>query len=383
MKRFSQAVALAIALLGAASCADNKPDASQQEQMPLQVPVVTLGLQPATLNREYVTAMEAVRHVELRARARGFLERIFVDEGSHVRKGQLLFQINAAEYRAEADRAEASRKIAVAGVKTAEVEVARVRTLVDKNIISASELDLARARLDAARGEVEQARAAQEKARLHLGQAQVRAPFAGVINRMPLKIGSLVEEGTLLTSLSDISEVYAYFEVSERDYLSFFRKNPNGHQGSSRQVEMLLADESVYPLTGQIETMATVFEEGSGTIAFRARFKNPQDLLRHGSTGKVRLSQQVDRALLVPQKAVFEIQDKNYVYVVEAGNRVRSQSFTAGPRLRHYYVVTAGLKPGDRVVYEGLQNLRSGAAVRPVPVRIDSLGQLAGRRPQS
>ena len=135
----------------------------------------------------------------------------------------------------------------------------------------------------------------------------------------------------------------------------------------------------VYPQKGQIETTEAVFDEGSGTIAFRARFPNPDRLLRHGSTGKIRVSQQVPRALLVPQKAVFEIQDKNYVYVVDGRNQVKSRSFVPGPRVHDYYVVASGLQPGDRVVYEGLQNLRDGMGIQPQAVRTDSLGRLSAR----
>ena len=155
----------------------------------------------------------------------------------------------------------------------------------------------------------------------------IRAPFDGVINRIPFKRGSLIEEGALLTTISDIREMYAYFNVSEKEYLAFIKKRLDPEKTTVREVELLLADDHAYPYKGKIETTETIFEGNSGTIAFRARFPNPKRLLRHGATGKIRLATDVDDAVLVPQKAVFEVQDKNFVYVVDANNKVKTRSF--------------------------------------------------------
>lgn len=344
-----------------------------EEPEKLTVPVVQLTQQPTTLQRDYVTTLEAVRNVEIRARVSGFLEKIHVDEGQTVRQGQLLFSLNAAEYRVGLEKARAALKSAVAEAKTAEVEVGRVKLLVDKKIVSPSELELAKAKLEAARAHIEGAQSAQETASLRLAHASIRAPFDGVINRIPFKMGSLIEEGALLTEVSDIHEVFAYFDVSEKEYLSFLKRNHDLVGKGGQEVEMMLADETPYPFKGRIETMESVFEEESGTIAFRARFPNPKKLLKHGSSGKVRLPSVVSDALLVPQKAVFEVQDKNYVYVVDASNKVKSRSFEPQARIGLNYIVRSGLKPGERVVYEGIQNIHDGDQIVPRALSADSL----------
>lgn len=344
-----------------------------EEPEKLTLPVVQLARQSTTLQRDYVTTLEAVRNVEIRARVSGFLEKIYVDEGQTVKQGQLLFSLNAAEYKVGLDKARASLKSAQAGAKTAEVEVDRVKLLVDKKIVSPSELELAKAKLDAARAQIEEAQSAQSTASLRLAHANIRAPFDGVINRIPFKMGSLIEEGALLTEVSDIHEVFAYFDVSEKEYLGFLKKHRDLIGKNGQEVEMMLADETPYPQKGRIETMESVFEEESGTIAFRARFPNPQKLLKHGSSGKIRLPNVVSDALLVPQKAVFEVQDKNYVYVVDKANKVKSRSFVPQARVGQNYIVRSGLQPGDRVVYEGIQNVRDGDQIIPEVVSTDSL----------
>lgn len=360
-------------LMGAVMIGCTKQETQTDQAEKLTLPVVKLARQSTTLKKEYVGTLEAVRNVEIRARVSGFLEKIFVDEGQPVRQGQLLFKLNEAEYRAELDKAKANLKSAMAGAKTAEVELGRVKLLVDKNVVSPSELELAKAKLDAARAAIDEARSMQDNASLRLSHASIKAPFDGVINRIPFKMGSLIEEGALLTSVSDTREVYAYFDVSEKEYLSYVKKHRKNPEQGVRTVEMLLADDTKYPHTGKIETVESVFEEGAGTIAFRARFPNPEKLLRHGSSGKVRLANDVDDALLVPQKAVFEVQDKNYVYVVDKANKVKSRSFVPQGRVDHYYLVQSGLQPGERVVYEGIQNIRDGMQIIPEAVPADSV----------
>ncbi|WP_420150153.1 efflux RND transporter periplasmic adaptor subunit [Spirosoma sp.] len=369
-KTVSLSTLLTCAMLVGCATKDKETNTDQPEK--LKVPVVQLSQRPTTVQRDYVTTLEAVRNVEIRARVSGFLEKIYVDEGQSVRQGQLLFSLNAAEYRVGLEKAQATLRSAIAGAKTAEVEVDRVKLLVDKKIVSPSELELAKAKLDAARAQIEEAQSAKSTAALRLAHASIRAPFDGVINRIPYKIGSLIEEGALLTEVSDIHEVFAYFDVSEKEYLGFLKKHRDLVGKNGQEVEMMLADETPYPQKGRIETMESVFEEESGTIAFRARFPNPQKLLKHGSSGKIRLPIVVSDAFLVPQKAVFEVLDKNYVYVVDASNKVRSRSFVPQARVGLNYIVRSGLKPGERVVYEGIQNIRDGDQIIPQALSADS-----------
>ncbi|WP_128547631.1 efflux RND transporter periplasmic adaptor subunit [Larkinella soli] len=373
MIRYNLVTTLALGALLAGCSTEQKEDEQKDRQA---LPVVELTRQSTTLHREYAGNVEAVRNVEIRARVGGYLDKIFVDEGRQVRKGQLLFQINPAEYQAELAKARASLKSAQAEAKTAEVELGRVKLLVEKKIVSASELDLARSKVESARAAIEEAQSAQQNASLRLSHASIRAPFDGVINRIPFKIGSLIEEGALLTTVSDIREVYAYFHVSEKEYLDYIKKTRNNPSSHAQEVRLLLADDSPYGYAGKIETMESVFDDGSGTIAFRARFPNPDKLLKHGATGKVRLANEVDDAVLVPQKAVFEIQDRNYVYVVDAANKVKMRSFVPQSRLNQFYLVKSGLQAGEKVVYEGIQNIREGMEITPKPLPADSLVSL-------
>ena len=348
-----------------AGCSPKQDDKQDEVVDAPAIPVLKLQNQDATLDHDYASNLEAVQNVEIRARVSGYLDRILVDEGKPVRKGQLLFQLNAAEYQVEVAQAQASMQSAIAQSKSAQVEMERVALLVNKNIVSKSELQLAKAKMDAARAAIDVAKASLQRAQLQVSLASIRAPFDGVINRIPFKRGSLIEEGALLTTVSDLGQIYAYFNVSEKEYLSFIKKRRNPSETTVQEVDLLLADDTPYPYPGKIETNETVFEGNSGTLAFRARFPNPKGLLRHGATGKVRLSTDVADALLVPQKSVFEVQDKNFVYVVDASNQIRTRSFVPGSRFDQFYIVKSGLKPGERIVYEGVQNLKDGMTISP------------------
>jgi membrane fusion protein (multidrug efflux system) len=240
-------------------------------------------------------------------------------------------------------------------------------------VISKTELEVANSKLNAARARIEESRSAQANASIRLSYANIRASFDGIIDRIPLKSGSLVEEGTLLTSVSDNRAVFTYFNVSEGEYQEYIKTRQEHPNRKDTEVSLVLADGSTYPHAGKIETMEGEFDASTGSIAFRARFPNPDKLLKHGATGTVRLANRIDDALIVPQKAVFEIQDKNYVYVVDANNRITMKSFVPKARFSHFYIVESGLQPGERIVYEGIQNVKDGLQIVPHAVTLDSL----------
>lgn len=340
---------------------------------PLVLPVTNVIVRDTNLYREYVADVQAVQNVELRARVQGFLEHIYVDEGQQVKKGQLLFKINDEEYKAELAKAKANLESAIAVAKASELEVARLKVMVEKNVISKTELDVAQAKLNAATSRIEEARWAKSNAALRLSYTSVRAPFNGIIDRIPFKVGSLIDQGTLLTTASDISEVFVYFNVSEGEYLEYVKTRLKKTEGENNEVHLVLADGIQYPFSGTIETMEGEFQPSTGSIAFRARFPNPTGILKHGATGKVRMENTLDNAIMVPQKAVFEIQDKNYVFVVDSTNQVRMRNFIPKTRISYYYVVESGLLPGDKIVYEGIQEVRDGMHISPKPVGADSL----------
>jgi RND family efflux transporter, MFP subunit len=339
-----------------------------------ELPVIKLTAIDTTLHKTYVANINAYQHVELRAKVSGFLEKILVDEGQYVKKGQLMFMLNDAEFKVQLSEARAALSSALAEIKSAEVELDRVKKLVDKNIVSGSELDLAQVRLAAAKAKADEARAKEERAQIHLSYTTIRAPFDGIIDRIPLKLGSLVTEGTLLTSVSDIHAMHVYFNVSEQEYLQYVQNRKSGHhQHMNQPATLVLADGNTYKYPGKIETMEGEFEKETGSIAFRAVFPNPQKLLKHGASGKILLTTETSNALMIPQRAVFEIQDRNYVFVLNDNNTVRMKQFTPGARVDDFVLVESGLQPGDQIVYEGVQNIREGSPIKPRMISADSL----------
>jgi membrane fusion protein (multidrug efflux system) len=370
MKNYIWPVLLASAFV--MGCDTQSKDTSESSDSIRTIPVTELKTQSAKLHREYVGDIHAVKNVEIYARVKGYLEEVYVDEGKEVKKGQVLFRINNEEYEANLAKAKAALQSAVADAKGAELELKRVKLLVEKNVISKTEVEVAEAKLAAVNAKIEEARSEKSNASLQLAQTQIRAPFNGIIDRIPFKTGSLINEGTLLTTLSDTKSVFAYFNVSENEYLEYVKARGKG-ESKQELVELELADGSYFKHKGTIETMEGAFDEGTGSIAFRARFSNPDKLLKHGSTGTIRLTNHVENALLIPQKAAFEIQDKNFVYVLQKDNKIKTRTFTPQSRLGDYYVVKSGLEPGEKIVYEGLQGLKDGATISPKSVSLDSL----------
>ncbi|MCU0396610.1 MAG: efflux RND transporter periplasmic adaptor subunit [Cyclobacteriaceae bacterium] len=332
---------------------------------PEEFPVIEVFRKDVNIPLEYVASIQAFQNVEIRARVEGYLEQILVDEGKEVRKGQLMFKINDEEYRADLARARANIISAEAEAKSATVELERVRLLVNKNIITKTELDLAEAKLEIARSRIEQAKAEETAAAIRLTNSSIRSPFDGIIDRIPFKVGSLINAGTLLTTISDIETVNAYFNVSEVEYLENFRKRSSGDTLFLANTELILANGELYPLKGRIETMESEFEAGTGAIAVRVKFRNPQHLLKHGSTGKIRIQDSRKGAILIPQKSTVEIQDKNYVYLLNENQTVVLKSFVPISRIGEYYVVGKGLEEKDKIIYEGIQNVREGMVIRP------------------
>lgn len=347
---------------------------TRQKKITQEIPVVQVFMRDTFLQKRYVANIQAIRNVEIRNKVSGYLDNIYVDEGQEVKKGQLLFSINPEEYETEVAKAKAVLTNAVAASKEAEVQVERVKLLVDKDVISPTELDVMQAKLRAQQAKIDEARSSLINAQTNLSYTKVRAPFDGIIDRIPFKVGSLLEEGSLLTKASDVSSVYAYFNISEDEYLKYFRDKLKNDE-ASKKVWLNLADRTKYKYAGRIETMTSQFQEGTGSIALRAKFPNPNRLLRHGQSGEVVLSTRVNDVLLVPQRSVLEIQDKNYVYKVSTDNKVKMKSFIPMTRIADFYIVDSGLKAGDKIVYEGTQNLKDDMEIKPKPMDMISLMQ--------
>ncbi len=342
MKNFNATlVLLCLALM--TSCSHKKEEKEEEAVYPS-----TIALQKDTIiTKDFVSQIQSVKNIEVRAQEKGFLSRIFVDEGQYVRAGQTLFQIMSQVYQAELLKAQAE-------VAQAKIELQNATTLANNNVVSKNERAMAKAKLDAANAE---ARLAQ----LHLSFTNVKAPFSGVINRLPLKLGSLVDEGDLLTSLSDNSSIYAYFNVSEPEYLNY---QTNVASRGDQHVNLIMANGAQFPQIGVVQTIEGEFNNETGNIAFRAKFPNPNSLLRNGETGKIQMTLPVNNALLIPQKATYEIQDQKYVFVVGNNGKVQSRNISIAYELPDLYVVSKGLKPTDKFLLEGVQKVKDDQKVK-------------------
>jgi len=293
-----------------------------------------------TITREYVCRINAIRNIEVRAQERGYLQNIYIDEGQLVKKGQLLFRIMPALYEAELQKAQAE-------VNAATIEVQNVRPLAEKGVVSQNELALAQARLAKAEAEL-------KLARVHLSLTEIRAPFDGLVDRLHLKLGSLVEEGELLTTLSDNSELWVYFNVSEPEYLNY---QAQAKAKGKIKVKLRMANHQLFKYEGVVETMESEFNSETGNIAFRATFPNPEGLLRHGETGNILVSETLKDALIIPQKATLEILDKKYVYVVDNNDVVHLRPITIAAEVPDLYIIQEGLRENEKILIEGLRKV--------------------------
>ncbi len=294
------------ALLFCTSCGSHKEEEKGEEIKFL----ATSALKKDTLiTRKYVCQIHAISHIELRAMERGYLEKIFVDEGQYMRKGTRMFQILPMLYRAELQKVQAEANLA-------EIKYKTTKALADSNVVSPNELAMAKAEFDKVNAEL-------SLAQVHLGFTEIRAPFDGIMDHFQVRLGSLVEEGDLLTTLSDNSKMWVYFNVPEAEYLEY---KAAAKKDSLMRVGLLMANNKMFPHSGIVETIEADFNNETGNIAFRATFSNPQALLRHGETGSVIVTAPLKDAIIVPQKATFEILEKKYV----CHNRQRQQGSSAG-----------------------------------------------------
>ncbi len=244
---------------------------------------------------------------------------------------------------------EAEFQKAQAEFNEAEIEVQNTQPLVEKNVVSKNELAMAQAKLGKAKAEL-------ELAKVHLDFTEIRAPFDGLIDRLHLKLGSLVEEGELLSSLSDNSQMWIYFNVSEPEYLNYQAQTKSKDKPS---VNLIMSNNQQFKYPGVVETIESEFNNETGNIAFRATFPNPEGLLRHGETGNIVMKEQLKDAIIIPQKATMEIMDKKYVFVVDKNDVVKLRPITIGAEMPDLYVITEGLTANDKILLEGLRKVKN------------------------
>jgi RND family efflux transporter MFP subunit len=352
---------------------------TQAAPPPQSLPVMALNAAPATTYLEYSTNVEGTTNVEIRPQVSGYLDKIYVEEGAYVTKGQPLFKINDRPYDEQLNNAQANITAAKANMEKAAIEVNRLQPLVDNHVIADVQLKAAQAAYDAAKAEVNQTQAASNNAGINLGYTLIKAPVSGYIGRIPFKAGALVGKGEAqpLTIVSDIKEVYAYFGMSESDFLKFTNQFPGKTIDEKIKqlppVELQLADKSIYASKGRIELMEGQFDRSIGAITFRAAFPNADRLLRSGITGKVRIPQANTGLLPVPQTSTYEIQDRVFVFVVGDSSKVVGRQLHIVGKTTDYYLVDKGVQAGDKIVFAGMDRLTDGAVITPQLLSTDSL----------
>lgn len=322
--------------------------------------VITPTFLDTTYASEYVAEINSVQNVEIRSRLKGFIDKIHVDEGSYVAAGQLLFTLDSRGYKEDLLKSESQLKSAIAELKHVEVELANAQMLVQKKIISEKEVDMLKAKKEMADAKIQEAKASIATAQHNLAFTQIKAPFSGYINRIPNKRGSLIDEGELLTTLSDNSEVLAYFNVSETDYLNYMAMED---KSSFRSASLILANNEPYPHKGRIDMSESEFDRATGNIAFRVRFPNPDKLLKHGANGKVVLHKKLQKAMVIPQRSTFEVQDKLFVFVIDSSNTTRQREVIPSLRLPHLFVVEQGLDRSEKILFEGVEAVKDGQRI--------------------
>jgi len=347
---------------------------------PQPYPVFEVAAQPATLDSEYPATLEGMENVDIRPKIDGFIEKIGVDEGAMVKKGQLLFVINAPQYEQQVRTASAAVNSAEADVNAAQLQVNKTKPLVDKEIISRYELESAQLTLQSKKAMLAQAHAALVNAKVNLGYTRITSPVDGIVGTIPFKTGSLVSGNSVqpLTTVSNTRKVYAYFSLNEKQLLDFsniYKGNTlNEQMKNIPPVSLILADGSIYPEKGRIESINSQVNKATGAVLLRATFPNPAFQLKTGASARVRIGRHMDNVILIPQKSTVDLQGKKFVYLLGDSAKVVNKEIQISdiPNGK-FYVVTEGLSAGDKVVLEGFQSLRDGVKIKPQTLRTDSI----------
>lgn len=342
-----------ILLVGISSCSSEHHHHKETPTLTVTTPVY----RDTTIFRSYVSQIRSINHIELRSQERGYLEHIYVDEGEFVKEGQLMFKIMPLVYQAEMQKAQAEAEFA-------KIEYQNTKQLADSNIVSKNELALAKARYDKAKAEL-------QLSQLHLNFTEIRAPFDGMVGRFhEVRLGSLIDEGELLTKLSDNRKMWVYFNVPEVEYLDYAMRKKSD---SLLKVKLKLANGKLFDQVGIVETIEADFNNETGNIAFRATFSNPDQILRHGETGNILIPKALEDAMIIPQESTFEILDKKYVYVVGEDGKLQTRKVTISEEMEHFYVISDGLKADEQILIEGLRKVKNGDKIKFTKASFDQV----------
>lgn len=370
------------AILSLSSCGNG--GASQMANQAPALAVVTVELGNSDLSNAYAATIKGKVDVDVRPLVSGFVTKVHVDEGQHVNKGQLLFTLDQVTYQAAVDQAQAAVNSAKTGVSTAQLTADNKKLLFDKNIISDFEYQVALNQLATAKSQLATAEAALTSAKKNLSYTEVTAPVSGYVGSIPGREGTLASPSMMaaLTTVSDNSEVYAYFSLTEKDILEMTQgqQSLSAAVNAMPTVQLRLADGTIYPLEGKVATVSGVIDASTGASSVRARFANPDGVLRSGSTGQILIPNRIENVISIPQKATFEVQDRRFVYVLNDSNKTVSTAITVSPLDDgQNFIVTSGLEAGQRIVVEGVgTKVRPGMEVTP----IDAAAQAAAAAQQ-
>jgi len=380
-KRPAFALIIGCAMIASFGCRNTEGGQAQQGGAPVAqaYPVLKVSTHNTTLQSQYPATLQGVQNIEIRPKIDGYIEHIYIDEGATVKKGQLLFKINAPQYEQEVKNSLAAINSAEADVNTAKLQVEKTKPLVTKGIISDYELKSTEDALKVKEAALMQAKTALANARTNLSYTTVTSPVDGVAGMIPYKLGSLVSSTTTspLTMISNISKVYAYFSMNEKQLLDFSRQ----YKGSTLEaklkqlpeVSLILSDGTDYPEKGKIESIGGQINSETGAASFRATFPNPVRLIRSGGSATIVIPVPLKDALLVPQRSTYELQGKRFVYLLN-GDKVKSEEIMTMPDpAGQYFVVTGGIKSGDQIVYEAGAPIADGTAIKPQIQREDQV----------
>lgn len=333
--------------------------------------VQTVQPTSAELQTSYPATIKGMQDIDIRPKVSGYLVKLLVDEGATVRKGQPLFLIDSEQYQAAVKAAQAQIRVCKANIASQKLTVENKRMLFKQNIISSYDMKMAENTLTSYEAQLASAEANLQSAQDNLRWCTVTSPADGVIGSIPYRVGSLVSASNTepLTTVSNIEKMFVYFSMTEKQLLSLTKTNStiSNAINSIPEVTLQLADGTTYDQKGKVNTISGVIDQSTGAVQIRADFSNSKHILRSGGTGSVLIPTHADNAFMVPQKATFDIQDKKFVYVVASNNTVAPHEITILPQNDgKYYVITSGLRAGDRIVVDGVNQLKNGQKINPI-----------------
>lgn len=366
------------------SCSEGPP--TGQAPPPPEVAVYVTKAETVPIFQTFVGQIYGAKDIAIRARVEGFLEGIHFKEGSRVAEGDLLYTIESQPF--EANVAAQMSKVAEAKTMLAKAasDLKRYRPLAKRKAVSQSDLDSAVAQHEAAKASVEAAEANLRAAEIQLGYTKIYSPIDGVIGKTNAKVGDFVGRDpnpVILNTVSNIDTVLAEFFITETQYLTFARQyiaeygsTLAAEEKDNSEFELILADGSIYPHKGKAEFIDREVDPATGAILIQTSFPNPENLLRPGQFARVKtMVREVKDGILVPQRSIAELQGVYRVFVVDDQNTVREREVTVGPPVDNFRLISSGLEPGEKVIYEGLQKVRDGVTARPVETEVERIQQ--------